>query len=470
MFVRKLMFLGLVMALLITVVPIGGAYATTKLIPDAALERAIKKELEFSGTLTRVDLLFLTSLSVSGQNIRSLSGLQFATNLSSLNISKNAIRDLSPIANLQKLTTLNVSGNQVKALCPSVGKLINLTTLNASDNFVETLTCFDKLSNLQKLQLGDNLISDITPLALFNGKHIELTDNEIRDLSPAEAWENVTHVYLANNPLDKSNDPLVFTMRRAGALVDLENAYNIQVYNGKDRLAFNVAPFQSSGTTLVEFRPIFTKLGLTIQYDAATKTITGNKKGLTVVLKIGNRFASVNGQFKTLNLAPQINKGVTMVPLRLIAEASGQEVSWNAFSRTIFIGSQQEQILRVIEKSNEYYSTYNLQGFKSLYDSTFLRYYELDNEIYTFYDTLLQLNADFEKTIDAYEIVEMKPGQAVVETVHTVKVIAREDSASEMPPPVTNTVVTTLRKNNNGMWMVVEEKKTVVTEQTNPLE
>ncbi len=470
MLLKKISLWMLALTLVISVLPLSTAHASTKAIPDAALERAIKKELGMTETVTRVDLLFLTKLNVSGENVRSLSGLQFATNLTSLNVSNNAIRDISPLANMRNLTQLDVSGNQIRGLCPTVGRLTELTLLNAADNMIDSVSCFDKLPKLQRLQLSDNLISDIGPLALFEGKHIELADNEIVDLTPAEAWENVTHVYLANNPLDKSNDPIIFTMRRAGVHVDLENAYSIQVLIGKERLAFNVAPFQASGTTLVEFRPIFTKLGLKIQYDATTKTITGSKPGLNVVLKIGNRFATVNGQFRSLNLAPQINKAVTMVPLRFVAEASGQEVSWNAFTRTIFIGSQAEQILRTMEKTKEYYTTYNVQAYKSLYDNTFLRYFELDQELYTFYDSLLQLNATFDKTVEALEITEMKPGQAVVQSVTTVTVTASEETIGEVPRPVTHNVVTTLRKSNNGLWLIVDEKKTIVTEPVNPTE
>jgi hypothetical protein len=467
---KKISLWMLTLMLILSMVPVQFAYASTKTIPDAALERAIKKELGITDPVTPFDLLFLTKLTVTGQNVRSLSGLQLATNLTTLNVSNNLIRDISPLAGLRNLTQLDVSGNQIRALCPTVGRLTTLTTLNASDNLIDNLSCFDKLPKIQRLQLSDNLITDIGPLALFEGKHIELADNEISDLTPAEGWENVTHVYLANNPLEDSNDSILFTMRRAGVLVDLERAYNIQVFIGKERLTFNVVPYQASGTTLVEFRPIFTKLGLKINYDAATKTITGSKNGLDIVLNIGNRFATVNGKFRTLNLAPQINKGVTMVPLRFVAEASGQEVSWNAFTRTIFIGSQAEQVLRTMEKSREYYTTFNVQAYKSVHDSTYLRFFELDDELYTFYDSLLKLNASFDKKVEALEITEMKPGQAVVQSVATVTVTAAEDTIGELPQPVTYNVVNTLRKNNSGMWLIVDEKKTVVTEPSNTTE
>ena len=65
-----------------------------------------------------------------------------------------------------------------------------------------------------------------------------------------------------------------------------------------------------------------------------------------------------------------------MVPLRFVAEASGKEVSWNDFNRTILISSREEQILHTIYKNTEYSNQYNLEGYMSTYNESYEKYDE----------------------------------------------------------------------------------------------
>lgn len=114
----------------------------------------------------------------------------------------------------------------------------------------------------------------------------------------------------------------------------------IKVYINGEIINFTIDPVVENGTTLVQFRPIFEKLGLSIGWDANTQTVTGEKEGLKIELIIGNKVAKVNGVEKSLNLAPKTIKGNTMIPLRFIGEASGEQVEWYGDSRTIQIGKQ----------------------------------------------------------------------------------------------------------------------------------
>ncbi|MBP2002038.1 hypothetical protein J2Z69_003095 [Paenibacillus shirakamiensis] len=114
----------------------------------------------------------------------------------------------------------------------------------------------------------------------------------------------------------------------------------IQVYMDGTKLTFpSGAPFTQSGTTLVPFRTIFEKLGLSVDWNAKTKVVTGKKSGLTIQLTIGSNRATVNGVIKKLTIAPTTVKGSTYVPLRFVGEASGAEVQWNGATSTINIYS-----------------------------------------------------------------------------------------------------------------------------------
>lgn len=109
----------------------------------------------------------------------------------------------------------------------------------------------------------------------------------------------------------------------------------IPVFFNDEPVTFNVDPIMESGTTLVEFRPIFEKLGLAIDWDSQTKTVTGSKEGLTVELAIGSKVAEINGEEKPLSAAPKLVDERTVIPLRFVGEAAGSFVSWDGNTRMI---------------------------------------------------------------------------------------------------------------------------------------
>ncbi|MGM0883294.1 MAG: stalk domain-containing protein [Bacillota bacterium] len=111
----------------------------------------------------------------------------------------------------------------------------------------------------------------------------------------------------------------------------------IQVFVDGDKLDLQTDPYLYKGTTLVQFRPIFEKLGLSIKWDAKNKKITGSKQALMINLTIGQSMAMVNGESKKLAVAPQIRNNSTYVPLRFIGEATGRKVIWDANLPAIYI-------------------------------------------------------------------------------------------------------------------------------------
>lgn len=111
------------------------------------------------------------------------------------------------------------------------------------------------------------------------------------------------------------------------------------LYDGT-QIEFAEQPVIEDGTTLVQFRPLFEKLGLTIQWDEQTKKITGKKEGLDLTIQIDNKIAIVNGNQITLDLAPKIVNGNTVVPLRFVGESTGKEVSWDQASYQVSIKSK----------------------------------------------------------------------------------------------------------------------------------
>jgi antitoxin component YwqK of YwqJK toxin-antitoxin module len=111
----------------------------------------------------------------------------------------------------------------------------------------------------------------------------------------------------------------------------------VKVYVDSERIAFDVQPILEEGTTLVQFRPIFEKLGLVVDWDPKTRTVTGKKAGLEITLVIDEQNAYVNGELKQLELAPRLVEGNTFVPLRFVGEASGKNVKWDGDTFSVYI-------------------------------------------------------------------------------------------------------------------------------------
>ena len=82
------------------------------------------------------------------------------------------------------------------------------------------------------------------------------------------------------------------------------------------------------GVTLVPLRVITEAFGAEVTWDGETKSIALKYPGVDILLTIGSKIAEVNKKAETLLEAPALSEsGVTMVPLRFISETFGAEVS-----------------------------------------------------------------------------------------------------------------------------------------------
>ena len=106
---------------------------------------------------------------------------------------------------------------------------------------------------------------------------------------------------------------------------------------------YDQMPVIVNDRTMVPLRGIFEALGARVNWIDATKTIIGTKGDKTITLQIDNTLANVGGADITLDTAPQIISGRTMVPVRFISEALGAEVGWDGNTRTVTITSPKEE-------------------------------------------------------------------------------------------------------------------------------
>ncbi len=83
------------------------------------------------------------------------------------------------------------------------------------------------------------------------------------------------------------------------------------------------------GVTLVPIRVISESFGAEVNWDGDTKTVTVVDGDTTIVVTVGSKTATVNGEEKELEEAPELTEnGFTMIPLRFISENLGAEVGY----------------------------------------------------------------------------------------------------------------------------------------------
>ena len=150
-----------------------------------AIENALGKTL--GSPITIEEMATITSLEARFDDIKDLTGLEFATSLTSLNLYYNDIKDLSPLAGLTNLTSLNLQDNDITDIS-SLSSLTSLATLDLEDNNISYISPLSGLTNLTSLNLWGNRIWDISALKdLTSLESLWLGNNLALDLSPLVA-------------------------------------------------------------------------------------------------------------------------------------------------------------------------------------------------------------------------------------------------------------------------------------------
>jgi hypothetical protein len=123
---------------------------------------------------------------------------------------------------------------------------------------------------------------------------------------------------------------------KGGTLVMTIGSTTIKL-NGVEK-QIDTPPVIVSGRTFVPIRALVENIGGTIGYNEDTQEITIQYLGKTVVMQIGNTNATVNGSPATMDVPPYIsNEGRTMIPLRFVVENLGLYVQWDDASQSITI-------------------------------------------------------------------------------------------------------------------------------------
>ena len=111
-----------------------------------------------------------------------------------------------------------------------------------------------------------------------------------------------------------------------------------RVYQQDGNYAVNdVAPIISGERTFLPIRLIAEALGATVSWENETQAVTIVDGDTTIVIYMGQPFATVNGTPVQLDAPAFIANGRTYLPVRFIAENLGATVNWDAEAKTVTI-------------------------------------------------------------------------------------------------------------------------------------
>jgi hypothetical protein len=102
-------------------------------------------------------------------------------------------------------------------------------------------------------------------------------------------------------------------------------------------VTLDAAPVIISGRTLVPLRAIIEGLGGTVTWFAETRSVEVLLNGRDLKLQIGNRTAIVDSAAVTMDVPAAIMNGRTVLPVRFVAENLGAQVDWEQLTRKITV-------------------------------------------------------------------------------------------------------------------------------------
>lgn len=146
-------------------------------------------------------------------------------------------------------------------------------------------------------------------------------------------------------------------------------------------------PVVINGRTLVPIRAIIEAFGGEVGWDDASQSVLLAMEDDSIKLTINSSSAVLNGKHVTLDVAPTVINGRTMLPIRFVAEGFNLGVAWDA-------GSQTVSIIRDTFNKNEYTALMN-----ALPDYSGAPYTTINNNIPYFKDYEI-INGSFEYYAD----------------------------------------------------------------------
>lgn len=170
---------------------------------NAMLEAEVRKKLQKpEGAIAPQELKTIKSLNLTAGPVDDLDPciMPMFTGLKDLFLGPGELNDLSPIAGLD-LVSLRASINKVADLRP-LEKMTKMDRLDLGRTAVRDITPLRTLVNLTELQLDDTMVDDIAPLdKLTKLERVSLKNTPVKSLEPLRGHKKLRFLYIGGTTI-----------------------------------------------------------------------------------------------------------------------------------------------------------------------------------------------------------------------------------------------------------------------------
>ena len=239
------------------------------------------------------------------RGMKSLKGIEYATNLEKLKVNENEISDLSPLKDLENLKYLELQRNRIVDVSP-LANLKNLEFLKLYNNLIENVEPLKDLTNLTGLDLHNNVkvrkegekrinydgITDISSLkSLTKLTFFDVSANRIENVDIILGMEKINHLDFSDNKIKDYSKLANYILPRfmkqqegEGSIgfhgQNVEQKQSVTVDNNK--VSF-VAEYKGLGNLFNEFAKAFE-----MEDASALVNVTTNVEGVSATFDVKN--------------------------------------------------------------------------------------------------------------------------------------------------------------------------------------
>lgn len=89
------------------------------------------------------------------------------------------------------------------------------------------------------------------------------------------------------------------------------------------------------GRVLVPLRGVVEHMGVAVEYDRGQIHLRSGAD--TIDMAVNSNMVTINGQTQPIDVPPLMHNGSVYVPIRLVSEATGADITWDGSSQSIAI-------------------------------------------------------------------------------------------------------------------------------------
>lgn len=274
------------------------------------------------------------------RGMKSLKGIEYATNLEKLKVNENEISDLTPLKDLKNLKYLELQRNRIVDVSP-LANLKNLEFLKLYNNIIENVEPLKDLTNLTGLDLHNNVkvrkengkrinydgITDISSLKnLTNLTFFDVSANRIENVDILLGMEKINHLDFSDNKIKDYSKLANYILPRYMKQQEGEGSIGFHGQNVEQKQSVTV------DKNKVSFSPeykglgnLFNEFGKAFEMEDVSEVVnvTTNVEGVTATFDVKNDKINleVTDEFLKSNDGKTVNVNLKVV----FAEAYG----WN---------------------------------------------------------------------------------------------------------------------------------------------